>query len=43
MNALYEYRKDSIRFGYRCFDRILLGGTIQSFQREERIPRRQAG
>jgi hypothetical protein len=26
MNAFYEHHKDSIRFGYRCFDRILLNG-----------------
>ena len=24
MNAFYEHHKDSIGFGYRCFDRILL-------------------
>jgi hypothetical protein len=24
MNAFYEHHRDSIRFGYRCFDRILL-------------------
>ena len=23
MNAFYEHHKDSIRFGYRCFDLIL--------------------
>jgi hypothetical protein len=23
MNAFYEHHKDSIRFGYRCFDRVL--------------------
>src|SRR6516162_8957861 len=28
MNAFYEHHKDSIRFGYRCFDRILLNGLI---------------
>ena len=32
MNAFYEHHKDSIRFGYRCFDRILLNGLIQPFQ-----------
>ena len=26
MNAFYEHHRDSIRFGYRCFDRILLNG-----------------
>jgi hypothetical protein len=28
MNAFYEHHKESIRFGYRCFDRILLNGLI---------------
>jgi hypothetical protein len=27
MNAFYEHHKDSIGFGYRCFDRILLNET----------------
>jgi len=31
MNAFYEHHKDSIKFRYRCFDRILLNGSIQSF------------
>ena len=31
MNAFFEHHKDSIRFRYRCFDRILLHGCIQSF------------
>jgi len=31
MNAFYEHHQDSIRFGYRCFDRILLNGLIQPF------------
>ena len=35
MNAFYE--QDSIRFGYRCFDRILLNGIIQPFQQPERV------
>ena len=35
MNAFYEHHKDSIRFGYRCFDRILLNGLIQPFQQPE--------
>jgi hypothetical protein len=26
MNAFYEHHQDSIRFGYRCFDRILING-----------------
>ena len=36
MNSFYEHHKDSIRFGYRCFDRILLNGLIQPFQQAER-------
>jgi hypothetical protein len=35
MNAFYEHHKDSIRFEYRCFDRILLHGLIQPFQQPE--------
>ena len=23
MNAFYEHHKDSIKFGYRCFERLL--------------------
>jgi hypothetical protein len=37
MNAFYEHHQDSIRFSYRCFDRILLNGLIQPFQQPERI------
>jgi hypothetical protein len=37
MNAFQEHHKDSIRFGYRCFDRILLNGLIQPFQQPERV------
>lgn len=37
MNAFYEHHKNSIRFQYRCFDRILLNGLIQPFQQEERV------
>ena len=36
MNAFYEHQKDSIRFAYRCFDRILLNAAIQPFQQPER-------
>jgi len=36
MNSFLEHHKDSIRFHYRCFDRILLNGLIQPFQRPER-------
>ena len=37
MNAFYAHHKDSIRFGYRCFDRILVNGLIQPFQQPERV------
>jgi hypothetical protein len=37
MNAFYEHHKESIRFSYRCFDRILLNGLIQPFQQPERV------
>ena len=37
MNAFVEHHKDSIQFGYRCFDRILLNGVIQPFQQPERV------
>ena len=37
MNSFYEHHKDNIRFGYRCFDRILLNGLIQPFQQPERV------
>src|SRR6266446_2150865 len=37
MNAFQEHHKDSIRFGYRCFDRLLLNGLIQPFQQPERV------
>ncbi len=37
MNAFYEHHKNSIRFHYRCFDRILLNAIIQPFQQEERV------
>ncbi len=32
MNTFYDHHQDSIRFNYRCFDRILLNGLIQPFQ-----------
>lgn len=35
MNSFYEHHKDSIRWHYRCFDRLLLNGLIQPFQRPE--------
>ncbi len=37
VNACYEHHQNSIRFGYRCFDRILLNGLIQPFQQPERV------
>jgi hypothetical protein len=37
MNAFYEHHQDRIRFGYRCFDRILLNGLIHPFQQPERV------
>jgi hypothetical protein len=37
MNTFYEHHQDSIRFRYRCFDRILLNGLIQPFQQPERV------
>jgi hypothetical protein len=37
MNAFYEHHQDSIRFAYRCFDRMLLNGLIQPFQQPERV------
>ena len=26
MNTFYEHHENSIRFGYRCFDRVLING-----------------
>ena len=37
MNSFYEHHKDSIRFHYRCFDRILLHRLIQPFQQPKRV------
>jgi hypothetical protein len=37
MNAFYEHHQHSIRFHYRCFDRLLLNGLIQPFQQPERV------
>jgi hypothetical protein len=37
MNSFFEHHKDSIRWEYRCFDRILLNGLIQLFQQPERV------
>jgi len=37
LNTFYEHHKSSIKFAYRCFDRILLNGLIQPFQLPERV------
>jgi hypothetical protein len=37
MNAFYEHHKHNILFHYSGFDRILLNGVIQPFQRPERV------
>jgi hypothetical protein len=37
MNSFFEHHRDSIRWHYRCFDRILLNGLIQPFQQPERV------
>jgi hypothetical protein len=37
MNSFYEHHKESIRWHYRCVDRILLNGLIQPFQQPERV------
>lgn len=37
MNTFYEHHENSIRFGYHCFDRILINGLIQPFQQPERV------
>ena len=37
MNGFYEHHNNSIEFGYRCFDRLLLNGLIQPFQQPERV------
>jgi hypothetical protein len=37
MNTFYEHHEHSIRFAYRCFDRILINGLIQPFQQPERV------
>ena len=33
MNSFYEHHQDSIRFGYRCFDRILLNASVDTQNR----------
>ena len=37
MNTFCEHHQNSIKFGYRCFDLILLNGLIQPFQQPERV------
>ena len=37
MDAFFKHHKNSIRFRYRCFDRILLNAVIQPFQQPERV------
>ena len=37
MNSFSEHHKHNIQWHYRCFDRILLNGVIQPFQRPERV------
>jgi hypothetical protein len=37
MNTFCEHHQNSIKFGYRCFDCILLNGLIQPFQQPERV------
>jgi hypothetical protein len=37
MNTFCEHHQNSIKFGYHCFDRILLNGLIQPFQQPERV------
>ena len=37
MNSFFEHHRGSIRWQYRCFDRILLNGLIQPFQQPERV------
>jgi hypothetical protein len=37
VNTFCEHHNDSIKFDYRCFDRILLNGLIQPFQQPERV------
>ena len=37
MNTFYEHHENSIRFAYRCFDRLLINGLIQPFQQPERV------
>ena len=37
MDAFFEHHRKSIRFRYRCFDRLLLNALIQPFQQPERV------
>jgi len=37
MHAFVEHHPNSIRFGYRCFDRLRLNGLIQPFPQPQRV------
>ncbi len=37
MNAFYQHHKDNINLHYRCFDRILINASIQTFHELMRI------
>ena len=37
VNTFCEHHNNSIKFAYRCFDRILLNGLIRPFQQPERV------
>ena len=37
MDTFFAHHRKSIRFRYRCFDRILLNALIQPFQQPERV------
>ena len=37
MNAFYEHHKDNIRFGYRCFDRLLLNADAALIEEVRRM------
>jgi hypothetical protein len=34
MNTFYEHHHDSIRFAYRCFDRVLVNNLIHPDDRK---------
>jgi hypothetical protein len=37
MEGFSKHHQDSIRFRYRCFDRLLLNRLMQPFQQPERV------